>query len=392
MPPKNRQSSRRNGGIAHPFALLSLFVICAICQLQLPLVAATNEPPATSGFYYHQETVDSVPWSINIVRIERGRPEFSFQTTLGQDRVFGLGLVSDQVKRLPRELGQPMAAINGDFWEKKEEYLGRPRNVQIRDGELVTSPSGNAAFWIDADGNPWISNVVSKFVLTWPDGKTNALGFNEERKDDEVVLYTEAIGGSTHTVGGMEFILEQIPGSPWLPLRLGSNYCARVADSRGFGGTPVKSNTVVLSVGPRLSTLARLLTNGAVARFSTATSPDLSGARMVIGGGPTLVQNGKVEQWSGLVHIRHPRSAVGFNDKYIFMVEVDGRQRDLSVGMTLPEIADYMLKIGCQQAMNFDGGGSSTLWVLGNVINSPSEGKERPSANALIVLRKDSRR
>jgi exopolysaccharide biosynthesis protein len=60
--------------------------------------------------------------------------------------------------------------------------------------------------------------------------------------------------------------------------------------------------------------------------------------------------------------------------------------------MTLPEIADYMLKIGCQQAMNFDGGGSSTLWVLGNVINSPSEGKERPSANALIVLRKDSRR
>jgi exopolysaccharide biosynthesis protein len=46
------------------------------------------------------------------------------------------------------------------------------------------------------------------------------------------------------------------------------------------------------------------------------------------------------------------------------------------------------VKLGCEEAMNFDGGGSATFWVLGNVMNSPSEGQERPSANALVLVQK----
>ena len=72
----------------------------------------------------------------------------------------------------------------------------------------------------------------------------------------------------------------------------------------------------------------------------------------------------------------------------MFHVEVDGRQSGLSVGMTLPELAAYMQKLGCEQAMNLDGGGSATLWVCGNVMNSPSEGQERPGANTLVVFRR----
>jgi exopolysaccharide biosynthesis protein len=47
-----------------------------------------------------------------------------------------------------------------------------------------------------------------------------------------------------------------------------------------------------------------------------------------------------------------------------------------------------MVKLGCENAINLDGGGSATLWVSGNVMNSPSEGQERPGANALVVLQK----
>ena len=72
------------------------------------------------------------------------------------------------------------------------------------------------------------------------------------------------------------------------------------------------------------------------------------------------------------------------------MVEVDGRQLDDSVGMTFPELAAYMLKLGCTEAMNFDGGGSATMWAFGRVQNSPSEGQERPSPNSLIVVKKNS--
>ena len=85
---------------------------------------------------------------------------------------------------------------------------------------------------------------------------------------------------------------------------------------------------------------------------------------------------------------RHPRSAIGWNKNWFFLVEVDGRQRDLSVGMTLDELSNYLVKLGCEEALNLDGGGSATIWYQGEVRNSPCDGYERPIANSLVVLRK----
>jgi len=84
----------------------------------------------------------------------------------------------------------------------------------------------------------------------------------------------------------------------------------------------------------------------------------------------------------------HPRSAVGWNRTHFFFVEVDGRQPGLSMGMTLAELSEYLVKLGCTDGMNFDGGASATMWVLGQVVNSPCQG-EKPVANALIVVRKN---
>ena len=56
--------------------------------------------------------------------------------------------------------------------------------------------------------------------------------------------------------------------------------------------------------------------------------------------------------------------------------------------MTLQELAAYMIKLGCQTAINLDGGGSATFWVYGNVMNSPCYGYERPMANALVLVQK----
>ena len=73
---------------------------------------------------------------------------------------------------------------------------------------------------------------------------------------------------------------------------------------------------------------------------------------------------------------------------YFFLLVVDGRQKDLSIGMTLGELAEFMLKLGCTEAMNLDGGGSSTFWLDGKIMNSPSDGHERRIANGLILLQK----
>ena len=86
---------------------------------------------------------------------------------------------------------------------------------------------------------------------------------------------------------------------------------------------------------------------------------------------------------------RHPRAAIGWNQNDFFLVEVDGRQRSLSVGMTLEELADFMVDLGCQEALNLDGGGSATLWYNGEVRNSPCDRAEREIANCLVVVKRN---
>jgi exopolysaccharide biosynthesis protein len=132
-----------------------------------------------------------------------------------------------------------------------------------------------------------------------------------------------------------------------------------------------------------------------------ATMPDLINVETAIGGGPELVADGKATPPQKLdtlprnasysvraMYERHPRSAIGFNKTHLFLVEVDGRQPGLSMGMTLEELANYLVGIGCTEAMNLDGGASSQLIVAGQVVNSPSAGRERNTATGVIVVQK----
>ncbi len=75
----------------------------------------------------------------------------------------------------------------------------------------------------------------------------------------------------------------------------------------------------------------------------------------------------------------------------MLLVAVDGRQPRLSIGLTQPQLAAYMLWLGAYQAMAFDSGGSVTMVVRlpgrgATVVNSPSDGRERPVADALLVF------
>ena len=80
---------------------------------------------------------------------------------------------------------------------------------------------------------------------------------------------------------------------------------------------------------------------------------------------------------------------MAWNENYFFFIEVDGRQNKLSAGMTLAELSDYMLKLGCTDALNLDGGGSSTIWLNGKVMNSPCFGYLRNMATTLVMVRKE---
>src|SRR5262249_16072322 len=255
-------------------------------------------------FQYTNHVIDDIPWSIHIVKLERSSHDFEFVTTLGKGDVLGMGIVSDQIKTLPHDLGQPIAAINGDFYDKTEKYLGRPRDVQIRLSEVVTSPSGHTCFWIDAQGAPQMTNIYSRFSVTWANGINTPIELNQARADDAAVLYTPAIGPSTRTSGGIELVLWSATNTSGLPLPIVRTYLAQLKQIRNSGDTSVNRGTMVLSLGPGLVARIPHLEPGATLRISTETHPDLSRAKVAIGGGPALVQGGKAMHWSGFIHMR----------------------------------------------------------------------------------------
>ncbi len=338
------------------------------------------------GYRYHHDEVREIPWSIHVFEFDRSRNDLGFASTLGNGNVLGLATVTEQVKALQGSPAvQPIAAVNGDFYNGDRAYPGDPRDLQVKDGELVSAPKGHACFWIDAAGQPRGTNVTSRFAVRWPGGTTTPFGLNEARNHDDAVLYSAANGPSTRTTDGEELLLEAVPGQPWIPLRPGEEIQARIRGIRSSGDTTLDRQHLVLSLGPALVPRLPKAAVGDVLRISTATFPDTRGVRMAIGGGPMLVHDSKPMEW-GKSTARHPRTAVGWNRDRFFLVEVDGRQAGLSAGMSLPELADTLRKLGCEEAVNLDGGGSATLWVSGQVMNSPSEGRERPGANALVVV------
>lgn len=112
-----------------------------------------------------------------------------------------------------------------------------------------------------------------------------------------------------------------------------------------------------------------------------------------IGGGPTLVKAGKVNVtyneevfWGSGVGLDNgdPRTAVGYTkDNYCIMMVADGRQ-SASLGIGLTELAQVMINLGCVEAMNLDGGGSSQMAVGNKLVNNPSESRAVPTILAIV--------
>ena len=113
-------------------------------------------------------------------------------------------------------------------------------------------------------------------------------------------------------------------------------------------------------------------------------------AKDVLASGPMLLQQGKASNWEAcdslFIHTQHPRSAVAVEkDGTTWFVTVDGRAPGHANGMSIPELAHLLRILGGYDALNLDGGGSTTLWLEGNVINHPSDNKQFDHAGERAV-------
>ncbi len=348
------------------------------------------------GVAYRNIQSDKGPWSIYVVRVQRTNGLYQVHSVHARNRALGLSPLSDQIQ-ITKGMGNPVAGINGDFYERGGSFAGSPRGMQVVEGELVHGPTGGVVFWVDPAGEPHATNIDSGFSVTFPNGSSVPIGVNGEPDGEQAQLYTPRLGKSTKTRTGPELVLEREGDGAWLPLMPGRTYKAKVAEVVRTGNSPIAAGTLVLSLGAGGNRAVKV-EPGDIVTISTATSPSLEGVKTAIGGGPVLVSEGKAQRIakprSGGFEVRsmgerHPRSAVGWDKSHYYFVEVDGRQQG-SVGMTLNELGVLMAQVGCQGAMTLDGGGSATFWCNGSVRNNPCEGGERAVANSLVIVKDPS--
>lgn len=360
-------------------------------------------PRSEPGISYRNERIRKEPWSIHIIQVDRAQKDLGFYSAHARNRVLGVGTLADQAREIPGEIGQAVAGVNGDFYVRDDPtYGGDPRGIQIIQGELLSGPS-TVCVWFDGEGNPHLDEVKGSFQVTWPGGGRLPFKLNEQRLPGQAVLYTPSYGASTKAGGGRELILEKEGSGPWVPLRAGQTYHARIREVRSQGDTGLAKDVMVLSLDGGLLSRVPELKSGMLLELSTATDPDLGQAQAAIAGGPAIIKDGKPFSLrqpppgtSGNYserskYERHPRSAIGWSQTHFYFVTVDGRQQGLSVGMKLAELAEYMSGLGCTEAMNLDGGKSAQMWMRGRIMNDPCQGEDTV-ANALFVVRKSAAR
>jgi len=348
------------------------------------------------GVKYTHLRRDAGPWAIHVLEIDGTGGYIRPSAVPARPEALALEPVSRIAERVTADDRYPIAAVNGDFFLRGGASTGDPVGAAIWDGELLSTPAPlptpRSALILPGDGTPSITILGTNAWCERPDGTRFPLfAANQSRTSGKLIVYTPRFGPATGTkADGVEVVL----GNVELPLRAGRRFTGAVASvARGVGNVAIPADGVVLSGQGAAAQFLSSLTPGDMVSFRIDLQPRVPEDVNVISGGPRLVRDGRRSvEWEAegikpdVAQGRAPRTAVGITGRRLVIVTVDGRQSGVSVGMTLAELADFMLEMGCADALNLDGGGSSCMWVRGTVQNRPSDGRERPVANALMVF------
>ena len=377
--------------------------------MRVPAPDSTVGREIAPGVSYRQLTDPRGPWVMNLVRVDLRRLDIEIRGARALDQLKGRERVSDMVRRAGATGVRVVAAVNADFFDLKSgenennQVIGGEwwKGLKVTDSPYDTYDNAHTQFGIDGARRP----LMDRFILdarAWDRGVMTpilTLNFNPSGKPEGTALYTSRYGANTPldtTRKTAEAVLASAGkrGDTLLFVRRGAVATA--------SGSSIPRDGAVLAAygsGARAREV-QAMADGDTVRILLATLPRAPhGAvpAMIIGGWPRILRDGEnvasdaptVEgTLSGNAEARHPRTAVGFSrdSSTLFLLTVDGRSEN-SGGMTLVELADMMRQLGAWQAMNFDGGGSTTMVIDGKVVNHPSDKEgERTVGNALLVV------
>ena len=261
-----------------------------------------------------------------------------------------------------------LAAINASYFDTDGWVIGNVKDGGNFAAMDATPRSGYAASGTD---KRIIKDIAYNGTAQLPDGRSLTIkGMNRARIANDLVLYNSYYALTTKTNQyGRE-------------VKLKNNHVIAISTA---GNMALEPETVVLSGhGVNADALAALHLGDYVPLTQTLGSAAADSAKMLVSGGPLLVEQGRVNVRSveeqiapDIARGRAPRTAVGIKkDGTLLLLVVDGRSA-VSSGLTLEELARYFVRLGADSAVNFDGGGSSELVINGSIVNKPSDGRER---------------
>ena len=390
-------------------SLVLLLVALLLAPLNLAARGADLPwEPVVPGIDYVELHLTNPKNNAYVARMDRSNSSVTLESAIGQGHLWsGTESVSGMAARYDDALNnwgaawgsrnKVVAAINGYFFDGS---TGMPWRGQVQSGwyaKRFDDGENGSGFGWKLDRSAFIGGCVGhpadKQRVTFQDGSTymTISGINTDRGDDQLIIYTPQYDRDTHTAdtpeggkppdlsGSVEVLVEL--SRPMLISPVTDNTIGVIREIRPEqGSTPIPFDHVVLSASG----------DAGAALFSNARVGEQIGISQVVkecgsndtslwahtyaslGGSFDFLRNGEIQAFTDAgANVRNPRTAIAYNDQYVYFIVVDGRDAANSVGMTMAELGAFSRDtLGAVWGINQDGGGSSTMVVNGEVKNN----------------------
>ncbi|MET4560658.1 exopolysaccharide biosynthesis protein/plastocyanin [Lysinibacillus parviboronicapiens] len=335
--------------------------------------------PLSKGVQYKQYTYSNTYTnSINHLSINVG--EQATEVQLGMPAtVNGKESTVANANRHSREGNRVVGAINASFYNMSEGYplFLLAKNNVILNGGAVSNGSDQymnvpTAFGMTADGRGAIDYFDFDVTLSHKGTNYEMSGLNRERNIYEAIIYTPQFYSKTTNTNEYGFEIVVDTGSPITENTFGQTLTGKVTQIKAYGSKekltiPSTGFVVSLQGGEWHSKLSQVAVGD---EMSVNFSIDKlwQNAQFILASGPYLVKDGKpyimMSTSSSRAKEVAPRTVVATsnNGQTVHFITVDGRQSH-SKGMNMVQLANYLVALGVDRAINLDGGGSTTMGI-----------------------------
>ena len=326
-----------------------------------------------------------------LLKVDTRDPYVQVQQVLGKGKVTGCEVPSSMAKRSTTDNSIYFAGVNGDFFAYEA-----PVGTTIVDNQFALTPAGSGGgrrhAGIDAVGKGVTAYTHTySLTATMPYDTTLTIHHvNDYRDENQLVLFNHHLGATTGTNAyGTEVKIQLLDGEKWQTT--GTMKVKVIAKEENVGSMPLSADYAVLSGHGSMQKELNKLNVGdeLVLNFEIRLDNELVNVAQLIGGDhyeAMILKDGNVAQ-SGFWNELHPRTGFGVSQSRdtVMMIVVDGR--GVSVGCNTKVMAEILKHFGAWNAVNWDGGGSSCLYVRPfDQMNNGSDGKERAVTNAMFAV------